>query len=61
MEETRRITVKEINRRCPKCNIGYLKCIDRNKLKLTMNYTHVCSHCNETTKVRLRKYPIIKK
>ncbi len=61
MEEIRKITVKEINRRCPKCGIGYLKCIDYNKIRLTLSYTHSCTHCKRTTQVRFKRYPIISK
>ncbi len=58
-EEVTQVTVQKTNKRCPKCKIGYLTCIEPNKTSLFKMYTHSCSGCSKTTLIFDKKYPII--
>lgn len=59
MEERREVKTFEVDYKCPKCGIGYLRPIGIISDNSPLTYPHKCNNCNYTELMKGYKYPYI--
>jgi len=59
MEEKREVRTFEVDFKCPKCNIGYLRPTGIAVGSTPMQYPHKCSNCDYHKIIKDRQYPYL--
>ena len=59
MEERQEVKTFEVDYKCPKCGIGYLRPTGIISDNIPLTYPHKCNNCNYTELMKGYKYPYV--